>query len=70
MKKNTMYLVGGLAVLGLGYYFWNKKRVTTENENETSEDYSNATGKLVRCKRPDGSYYSTNYKCINYAVEV
>jgi len=25
MKKNTMYLIGGLAVLGVGYYILNKK---------------------------------------------
>ena len=66
MKKNTMYLVGGLAVLGLGYYLWNKKHEDTETANGTSESYSNATGKTskggagggIRCRRPDGTYYS------------
>jgi hypothetical protein len=72
MKKNTMYLVGGLAILGVGYYILNKKN----NQNSSTEDYSNASGmstffqqvsdrnidnfakaKMITCKRLDGSYY-------------
>lgn len=32
-KKKIIYIVGGLAVLGIGYYFY-KKRKTTETPNE------------------------------------
>ena len=66
MKKNTMYALGGLAVLGVAYYLWNKKHEATETANGNSESYSNASGKTskagagggIRCRRPDGSYYS------------
>jgi hypothetical protein len=69
MKKNAMYLVGGLAVLGAGYYVWKQNK---KKECKCSEDeYSNATGKLTRCKRPDGTYYTTTWKqCINGAIAV
>lgn len=80
MKKNTMYALGGLAVIGVAYYLWNKKHEANETANGNSESYSNATGKgsstskanLIRCKRKDGSYYAEqDWKgCVNGAVQV
>lgn len=63
MKKE--YVLGGLAVVGVIALiaYLNKPK-------KNSEGFFNATGKLTRCRRPDGSYYTTNGKCINYAVAV
>jgi hypothetical protein len=59
------YIIGGLAIVGAiaVFAYLNKPK-------KNSEGFFNATGKLNRCKRPDGSYYTTPYKCINYAVQV
>ena len=31
-KKTIMYIVGGVAVVGIGYYLWNKSKKTTEEK--------------------------------------
>jgi hypothetical protein len=36
-KKTIYYIVGGIAVLGIGYYLWNKSKKTTE-EKEATDD--------------------------------
>ena len=34
-KKTIYYIIGGVAVLGIGYYFWNKSK--TDKSKETGE---------------------------------
>jgi hypothetical protein len=36
-KKTIYYIVGGIAVLGIGYYLWNKSKKTAE-EKEATDD--------------------------------
>lgn len=31
-KKTIMYIVGGVAVIGIGYYLWNKNKKSTEEK--------------------------------------
>lgn len=38
-KKTIYYIIGGIAILGIGYYFMNKgKKPTNENEKEIDND--------------------------------
>jgi hypothetical protein len=61
------YIIGGLAIVGaVALFAYLKPKMAKKN----SEGFFNATGKLTRCRRPDGTYYTTNGKCINYAVPV
>lgn len=59
------YIIGGLAIVGAIAIFAYLKK-----PKKNSEGFFNATGKVTRCRRPDGTYYTTNGKCINYAVPV
>ena len=34
-KKTIYYIIGGVAVLGIGYYFWNKSK--SDKSKETGE---------------------------------
>lgn len=38
-KKTIYYIIGGIAVLGIGYYLWNKRKKSAE-EKEPTDDTS------------------------------
>ena len=65
MKKNTMYILGGVALVGVAYYLYNKNKPTTQTN---SSGFANATGRIP-C--PPGYYYdSARKQCVkvsNYA---
>lgn len=41
MKKNTMYILGGVALVGVAYYLYNKNKPTTQTN---SSGFANAIG--------------------------
>jgi hypothetical protein len=52
MNKTTIYyVIGGLAVLGIGYYFWNKSKKSTEEKEATDVETDVATD-VTTTKRP------------------
>ena len=55
-KKTIMYIVGGVAVIGIGYYLWNKNKKSTEEK--PSIDYKNTKD------------YSLDNNCQLYLYEV
>ena len=36
-KKTIYYIIGGIAVLGIGYYLWNKSKKSAEEKEETDD---------------------------------
>ena len=36
-KKTIYYIIGGVAILGIGYYLWNKRKKSTEEKEVTTE---------------------------------
>lgn len=47
-KKTIMYIVGGVAVIGIGYYLWNKNKKSTEEkpsiDNKNTKDLATDEG--------------------------
>ena len=56
MKKDTMYILGGVAVVGLAYYLYKKNQTSTSNN---TSGFANISGKTP-C--PPG-YYQSNGRC-------
>ena len=42
MKKNTMYILGGVAVVGLAYYLYNKNK---QNIASSTSSFANLSGR-------------------------
>jgi len=36
-KKTIFYILGGVAILGVGYYFWSKRKKSAEEKEEEAE---------------------------------
>jgi hypothetical protein len=36
-KKTIYYIIGGVAILGIGYYLWNKRKKSAEEKEATTE---------------------------------
>ena len=36
-KKKLYYIIGGVAILGIGYYLWNKRKKSAEEKEATTE---------------------------------
>jgi len=36
-KKTIYYIIGGVAILGIGYYLWNKRKKSTEEKEVNTE---------------------------------
>jgi hypothetical protein len=52
-KKTIYYIIGGIAVLGIGYYFYNKSKKTGleyKEEEEISKDEKLANEKIAEAK--------------------
>lgn len=58
MKKNTMYILGGVALVGVAYYLYNKNKPTTQTN---SSGFANLSG--GNCTACGGGY---NYKWVQY----
>ena len=45
MKKNTMYILGGVALVGIAYYLYKKKQpIATPNESSNFANIGGTTG--------------------------
>jgi hypothetical protein len=42
MKKNTMYILGGVALVGLAYYLYNRNQKSTANNSSSFANLSGA----------------------------
>ena len=64
MKKETMYILGGVAVVGLAYYLFKKPTTTPSN----SSSFSNLTGNEGRCCG-GGSACPPGYTCTTVSAD-
>jgi hypothetical protein len=60
MNKNTMYLLGGVALVGLAYYLYNKNSQTTANNSNSFANLSSS-----ECTACGGGYIYKDVEIIN-----
>ncbi len=75
MKKETMYILGGVAVVGLAYYLFKKPTTTPSNSSSFANangycgGYANLSGRCgagevwTEVTFPDGT---RGYRCVNF----
>ena len=76
-KKTIYYIIGGVAVLGIGYYFWNKSKSdksketgeTTPVSSESSNEESVTKEKEVNTSKEDGVAVKPSFKPLNVKVD-
>ena len=76
-KKTIYYIIGGVAVLGIGYYFWNKSKSdksketseTTPVSSESSNEESVTKEKEVTTSKEDGVAVKPSFKPLNVKVD-
>jgi len=76
-KKTIYYIIGGVAVLGIGYYFWNKSKTdktketgeTTPVSSESSNEESVTKEKEVTTSKEDGVAVKPSFKPLNVKVD-
>lgn len=51
-KKKIYYIIGAIAIVGIGYYLWNKNKSQVKNTEEDSEDDKEETTSKSSLKKP------------------
>jgi hypothetical protein len=60
MNKNTMYLLGGVALVGLAYYLYNRNQQSTANNSNSFANLSSS-----ECTACGGGYIYKDVELIN-----